>query len=103
MNGIHDIGGKQGFGPVIAEQNEPNFHEPWESRMLAMMIGCFAAGVYNVDQFRHPIEKMDPTHYLTSSYYEKWLCTVEQNCIDMGLVTRAEVDARHNQYMKEQA
>jgi len=103
MNGIHDVGGKHGFGPVLVEKNEPYFHEEWEGRMLSMMIACFAAGIYNVDQFRHPIERMDPRHYLMSSYYEKWLCTVEQNCIDAGIVTREEVDARHAQLMKGKA
>jgi hypothetical protein len=46
---------------------------------------------------------MDPRHYLMSSYYEKWLCTVEQNCIDAGIVTREEVDARHAQLMRGKA
>ena len=61
------------------------------------------AGVYNVDQFRHPIEKMDPRHYLMSSYYEKWLCTVEQNCIDAGVITKEELDARHQKLIQENA
>ncbi len=30
MNGIHDLGGMHGLGPVLAEANEPVFHEPWE-------------------------------------------------------------------------
>jgi hypothetical protein len=101
MNGIHDLGGKHGMGPIAIEKNEPYFHEEWEGRMMGMMVACFGAGVYNVDQFRHPIEKMDPAHYLISSYYEHWLCTVEDNCIEKGIVTREEVDALHQKLMKE--
>ena len=36
MNGIHDMGGMDGFGKVEAEKNEPPFHETWEGRVLAM-------------------------------------------------------------------
>ena len=27
MNGVHDMGGMQGLGPVQAERDEPVFHE----------------------------------------------------------------------------
>ena len=36
MNGVHDMGGMQGFGPVQPEANEPVFHGRWEARVLAM-------------------------------------------------------------------
>ncbi len=36
MDGIHDMGGMDGFGRVEPEQNEPVFHEAWEGRVLAM-------------------------------------------------------------------
>jgi len=26
MNGVHDMGGMDGFGPVVREANEPVFH-----------------------------------------------------------------------------
>ena len=32
MDGIHDMGGMHGFGPIKREENEPLFHHPWESR-----------------------------------------------------------------------
>ena len=34
MNGIHDMGGMDGFGKVQPQDNEP-FHEPWEKQVLA--------------------------------------------------------------------
>ena len=36
MNGIHDLGGMHGFGPVEPEQDEPPFHDDWEAVMVAI-------------------------------------------------------------------
>ena len=52
MNGIHDMGGMDGFGTVEPEANEPVFHAPWEGRVLAMMRAMGAAGAWNLDMFR---------------------------------------------------
>jgi nitrile hydratase beta subunit len=94
MNGIHDLGGMHGLGPINPEPNEPVFHEDWERHMFGLMIAVFAGGLYNVDEFRHGIERMDPAHYLTSSYYEHWLESVERLAIEKGWITREEIDAR---------
>jgi len=29
MNGIHDMGGMHGMGPIEHERDEPAFHAPW--------------------------------------------------------------------------
>jgi len=54
-----------------------------------------------VDEFRHAIEKMDPAHYLESSYYEHWLTAFEELLINHGFVTREELDARIARLQKE--
>ena len=36
MNGVHDMGGMHGMGPIQYEKNEPVFHAPGEGRVLAM-------------------------------------------------------------------
>ena len=36
MNGIHDMGGMQGMGPIRRETDEPVFHETWEGRVYAL-------------------------------------------------------------------
>lgn len=100
MNGIHDLGGMHGIGPVDAERNEPVFHEEWERRVFGLMIATFGGGHYNVDEFRHGIERMDPAHYLTTSYYEHWLHTVETLLIEKGTITRKELDARQAKLAK---
>jgi nitrile hydratase subunit beta len=35
MDGIHDLGGRQGFGPVDVDEPEEVFHEAWEGRVWA--------------------------------------------------------------------
>jgi hypothetical protein len=34
VNGIHDMGGMHGFGPVEVEAGEPVFHSRWEARVF---------------------------------------------------------------------
>ena len=43
MNGIHDMGGMDGFGKVEPEPNEPVFHAAWEGRCLAHATAPWAA------------------------------------------------------------
>ncbi|HIM80376.1 MAG TPA: nitrile hydratase subunit beta [Dehalococcoidia bacterium] len=31
MNGVHDMGGTHGFGPIQPEENEPVFHSTWDA------------------------------------------------------------------------
>jgi nitrile hydratase subunit beta len=91
MNGVHDMGGMHGFGPIEREENEPVFHADWEGHVLAMnRLLTF----YNIDAFRYGIERMNPADYLRSSYYERWLATVEYNLIKAGVLTAEELDQR---------
>ena len=53
MNGVHDMGGMDGFGKVEPEPNEPMFHEEWESRVLAMVRAMGAAGAFYVQVFQY--------------------------------------------------
>jgi nitrile hydratase len=94
MDGVHDLGGMHGFGPVDREPDEPPFHAPWEAVMVAIQRSGRAAGVYNIDEFRHAIERMDPAHYLGSSYYEHWLDGIARLMDEKGVVTARELEAR---------
>jgi hypothetical protein len=94
MNGIHDLGGKHGLGPILPEENEPVFHEEWEKRAFGLFATTFVFAGYTIDEFRHAIEKIDPAHYLESSYYEHWLFAYEEVLTKRGIVTRDERDAR---------
>ena len=46
MDGVHDMGGMDGFGKVEPEPNEPLFHAPWEGRVLAMQRAMGYAGAW---------------------------------------------------------
>jgi nitrile hydratase subunit beta len=94
MDGIHDLGGRHGLGAVDHSPAEPAFHEPWEAAARALMGAVSIAVDASGGEFRHSIERMDPGHYLTSSYYEHWLTGAATMAVEHGLVTQAELEAR---------
>ena len=59
-------------GPVLPEANEPVFHASWEGRVRAMVVLTGAWRRWNIDAFRHSIERLPPVDYLGYSYFEKW-------------------------------
>jgi nitrile hydratase beta subunit len=91
MNGIHDMGGMQGMGPIAYEKNEPVFHEGWEGRVYALNRATGALGKWNIDASRYGIELLPPADYLRMSYYEKWLARNVELLVECGLVTREEL------------
>ena len=86
MNGVHDMGGMDGFGKVEPEPNEPMFHTEWEGRVLAMVRAMGAAGAFNIDTSRFYREALPPGVYITSSYYRKWLLGLEDMLIAKGYI-----------------
>ena len=93
MNGVHDIGGMHGFGPVVREENEPVFHADWEGRTAALMRSALAGRVFNIDEFRRTIERMPPASYLAATYYERWLYALQTLLLEKGVVSSAELEA----------
>ena len=93
MNGVHDMGGMNGFGKVEPEPNEPTFHAAWEGRVMAMVRAIGANGGLNIDAQRFSRESLPPEVYLTSSYYQKWFYALENMMIERGLVGADEVAA----------
>lgn len=98
MNGVHDLGGMHGFGPIVREENEPYWHYAWEERVFGLFFGCFAGGHFNLDMFRHSIEHMGPEYFQTS-YYEHWLYAIETLLVANGSLTHEQIAQR----MKELA
>jgi nitrile hydratase len=91
MNGVHDMGGMQGFGPIAAEANEPVFHERWEARALALTLAVGAWGRWTLDASRFARERIPAADYLRMSYYEKWIAGLTTLLVEAGLVTREEI------------
>jgi nitrile hydratase beta subunit len=94
MDGIHDLGGKQGYGPIDTVQGDPAFHHDWERRMWALARSGIAQGI-TIDWFRHGLERMVPTDYLSFVYLNKWCTNYLMLLIDNGAVTLDEVNAGH--------
>ena len=94
MDGIHDLGGRQGFGPVRHVPDAPAFLAPWEKRVNALYSLAVRLGIFNMDEYRHAIERMEPRHYLSASYYERTLTSLATLCIEKGIVSREELERR---------
>ena len=93
MNGVHDMGGMQGMGPIRREAHEPTFHERWEGRVYALArVLRTRSGLWNLDAFRHGIEVLPPADYLRMSYYEKWFTWMLTTVVAAGDVTQSEVE-----------
>jgi nitrile hydratase len=95
MDGIHDMGGMDGFGKVEVEPNEPPFHEKWEGRVMAMQRAMGYAGAWHIDHARYAQERIPPRVYLTASYYQKWALAMERNVVERGLADADELEAGH--------
>ncbi len=91
MNGVHDMGGLQAFGPVLPEPNEPVFHAAWERRAFALTLAAGALGQWNLDKARSARESLPPTRYLTHPYYLIWLEAAENMLVTANLVTPTEI------------
>lgn len=94
MNGVHDMGGMHGFGPVEIEPDEPWFHHAWERRAFAITLAAGFLGEWNLDMSRYARERTPGADYLASTYYEKWLWGLERLLVERGLVRQAEIEAR---------
>jgi nitrile hydratase subunit beta len=92
MNGIHDMGGMHGLGPIKYEKNEPVFHDPWEGRVFALRRAMAAWGKWNIDATRHEVELVPAAEYLGMSYYERQFVAFVELLVKRGLVTWAEVE-----------
>jgi nitrile hydratase len=91
VNGIHDLGGMHGLGPIAPEANEPPFHETWEGRAGGILeVMTFPPG-FTVDRFRYLRETLRPDLYLTQNYYEQWLYIAEQLLLEAGMITPMEL------------
>lgn len=92
MDGIHDLGGKQGYGPIDVDEEDVPFHAPWEARMWAISRNRGAPGC-TIDWWRHVRERIDPIDYLTRKYFDQWIQTELAVHINAGVFTMDEVIA----------
>jgi nitrile hydratase len=94
MDGMHDMGGRQGFGTVRYARNAQAFHADWEVRANSLYALAVRLGIFNMDEYRHAIERMEPRHYLAASYYERSLTSLATLLVEKGVLTREELEQR---------
>ncbi len=86
-----DLGGLEGFGRVVMDDDEEPFHGEWESRVHALALAMGATGCWNLDMTRSARETLPNYDHL--SYYEKWLAGLEKLLLEKSLVTHDELAA----------
>jgi nitrile hydratase len=91
MNGVADMGGMHGFGPVDRSDDAGPFHHDWERRILGITFAALGAGVFNVDEIRRATESVDPITYLKCVYYQRWLYSTEALLQEKGVVSAREL------------
>jgi len=96
MNCGQDLGGMDGFGPVVPEPNEPAFHAEWEKRAFALTLAMGMPGGWNLDMSRFARENRAPHDYLSMSYYQIWLAGLEALMKERALVGEDEITAGHS-------
>ena len=101
MDGIHDLGGKQGFGHVELDASSKEgrhihgFNQRWHAAVFTIINSLFVNGAAaNTDHFRHSVERIDPINYLSDGYYGRWLGGAETMLVEAGLLTQDEVNSR---------
>src|SRR2546427_10375988 len=92
MNGIHDLGGMHGFGPVNPEPNEPVFHHDWERRAFPLNLAARLLGRWNIDMAPHAREHLPPAEYLATTYHEHGLHGLARPLLAKRLVPRAALE-----------
>lgn len=99
MDGIHDLGGRQGLGPIAPEADEPVFHSDWERSVLTMFPAMAMAGAFNLDMFRSGMEQIPPAEYLTTRYYEHWMHSMIEHGTVAGIFDPEDLEARTQHYL----
>ena len=94
MDGVHDLGGREGYGPIDLT-DDGVFVEAWEQRSFGLALAAGVMGVNtSTSQHRHSVERMDGVHYLTTRYYEHWATGLITRMVETGKVDLAEAEAR---------
>jgi nitrile hydratase subunit beta len=95
VDGIHDMGGMQGWGTVQYDPEEPAFTAPWQGRAFAVcLLSMNRLTGRNLDAMRHALERLNPIQYLENGYYGRWLLMAETLLTDSGVIAEGAVDAR---------
>jgi nitrile hydratase subunit beta len=93
MDGVHDLGGREGFGPIVDKADDKPFHADWEMRAFGITQASASATSWTIDWFRYCRELAGPVDYLTRPYFDQWVTTRTAQLIDEGYLTLDEIKA----------
>ena len=85
VDGVHDLGGVDGFGPVRLAGTDEVASAPWELRAHALAL--LAAG----ESLRPWIEALPPATYLSTPYFGRWLLAIEHLLGRRGTIQAQEL------------
>lgn len=83
--------GGDAAGPIPTEQHD---FALWEKRVDALLVLCSVKGHFTVDGLRRVLEDMPKESFEKMTYYERWINSVNQNMIEAGVYTTAELGQR---------
>ena len=92
MDGIHDLGGKQGYGPIDVDEVDTPFHHDWEAREWGIS-RCARTPEITIDWWRHCRELIAPEDYLGRPYFDSWAQTDLSTYIEAGWMKVADIGA----------
>lgn len=91
MNGVHDMGGMHGYGPIPLPHDSVVFHSAWEAKVFALASAGGGLRLWNTDMSRYQQECVPPWIYTRISYYERWLLAQEALHLQAGTLTAEEL------------
>lgn len=90
MDGIHDLGGRHGFGKIDVDEGDEQFHEPYEARIRSIAYAITPAPDWSKDWFRHCRELISPEDYLSRPYFDQWAQAYCAMLVNSGWATVQE-------------
>ena len=105
--GSHDVGGflshllAHGIDARITRQELPK--RPYEERADAMLLLLSNAGkgLLNIHAMRRASEQFTHEDYLKLSYYDRWLKAMAALCIETGIFSDREWQAKKQQLLSQ--
>jgi nitrile hydratase beta subunit len=97
------MGGTDGWGTTYPPRaDEPVFPERWHGRAFALALISTRLAGWNIDSFRHALERLDRTAYLDDGYFGRWLNAAELVLTESTVLAPSAIEARARNLLGEQ-
>jgi nitrile hydratase beta subunit len=92
MDGVHDMGGMHGFGPVDPRVDHVPSKSDWRGRMFGIELSFTFPGGFSLDWIRHVAECIPPAAYLEIEYYDRWYRGAAAILVNAGWASLEELE-----------